>query len=99
MPSFIFKKLSSSVAAQTPSRSPGIKKCKSTQSAVSQNGAPRVEIKTRVCQMVCFQTKTPNLGNFRRALQWKMLVYEMDIWSTLQPFGILYGHLVHFVVV
>jgi hypothetical protein len=30
------------------------------------------------CQMVQFQTKNPNLGNFRRVLQWKMLVFVMD---------------------
>jgi hypothetical protein len=33
------------------------------------------------CQMVCFQTKNPKLGKFGRVLQWKMLVYFMDIWS------------------
>jgi hypothetical protein len=36
--------------------------------------------------MICFQTKNPNLGKFRRVLQLKMLVY------------ICYGHLVHFTV-
>jgi hypothetical protein len=46
------------------------------------------------CQMVCFQTKNPNMGKFWRVLQWKMLVHFMDIWSILQPLGILYGHLV-----
>jgi hypothetical protein len=46
------------------------------------------------CQMVYFQTKNPNLGNFWRALQFKMFVYFVDIWSTLQPFGIVYGNLV-----
>jgi hypothetical protein len=30
------------------------------------------------CQMVYFQTKTPNLGKLWRALEWKMLVY---LWS------------------
>jgi hypothetical protein len=30
------------------------------------------------CQMVCFQTKNPNLGKFWRALEWEMLVY---LWS------------------
>jgi hypothetical protein len=29
------------------------------------------------CQIVCFQTKNPNLGKFWRVLQWKMLVYFM----------------------
>jgi hypothetical protein len=35
------------------------------------------------CQMVCFQTKNPNLGNFWSALDWKMLIYLeyfTDIW-------------------
>jgi hypothetical protein len=36
------------------------------------------------CQMVCFQTKNPNLGKFLRALHGKMLVYFM------------YGHLEYF---
>jgi hypothetical protein len=36
------------------------------------------------CQMVLFQTKNPNLGNFWRFLQWKMLVYFMVTWSILQ---------------
>jgi hypothetical protein len=49
--------------------------------------------------MVHFQTKNRNLGNFWRALQWKMLVYPMDIWSILRPFGIFRGNLVYFVVI
>jgi hypothetical protein len=35
------------------------------------------------CQMVCFQTKNPNLGKFWRALEWKMLKYFMAIWNIL----------------
>jgi hypothetical protein len=46
------------------------------------------------CQMVCFQTKNPNLGRFWRAFEWKMLVYFMVILNFLWPFGIFYGHLV-----
>jgi hypothetical protein len=38
------------------------------------------------CQMVCFQTKNPNLGKFWRVLQWKILVYFMTIWSILRPY-------------
>jgi hypothetical protein len=38
------------------------------------------------CQMVCFQTKNPNLGQVRRALEWKMLLYFMSIWN-------IFGHL------
>jgi hypothetical protein len=49
---------------------------------------------TQGCQMVCFQTKNPNLGKFWRVLQWKMLVYFMDSWSILRSFVIFYGHLV-----
>jgi hypothetical protein len=46
------------------------------------------------CQMVCFQTKNPNLGKFWRALEWKMLLYFMIIWNILWPYGIMYGSLV-----
>jgi hypothetical protein len=46
--------------------------------------------------MVCSQTKNPNLGKFWRALDWKMFIYFMAIWDILWPFGIFYGHLVHF---
>jgi hypothetical protein len=46
--------------------------------------------------MVCFQTKNPNLGKFWRVLLWKILVYFMTIWSTLQPLEIFYGHFVFF---
>jgi hypothetical protein len=48
------------------------------------------------CQMVCFQTKNPNLGKFWRGLQWKILVYFMTVWFILRPLEIFYGHLVYF---
>jgi hypothetical protein len=51
------------------------------------------------CHMVCFQTKNPDLGKFWRVLQWKMLMYFMNIWSILWPLEIFYGHLVYFVVI
>jgi hypothetical protein len=51
------------------------------------------------CQMVCFQTKNPNLGKFMRALDWKMLICYMAIWDILRTFGIFYDHLVHFVFI
>jgi hypothetical protein len=51
------------------------------------------------CQMVCFQTKGPNLGKFWRVLQWKILVYILTIWSILRPSEVFYGHLVYFVVI
>jgi hypothetical protein len=51
------------------------------------------------CQMVCFQTKNPNLGEFWRVLQWKMMVYFMDTWSILRSFVRFYGHLVQFVII
>jgi hypothetical protein len=38
--------------------------------------------------MVYFQTKNPNLGKFWRALDWKMLVYFMNIKNIFTPFGI-----------
>jgi hypothetical protein len=46
------------------------------------------------CQMVCFQTKNPNLGKFWRVLQWKVMVYFKDTLPILRSFVILYGHLV-----
>jgi hypothetical protein len=49
--------------------------------------------------MVYFQTENLNLGKFCRAFEWKMLVYFMTIWNILRPFGIIYGHLVLFVVI
>jgi hypothetical protein len=51
------------------------------------------------CQMVYFQIKNRNLGKFWRVLQWKMLVYFIDIWSILRPFYTYNGHLVYFVVI
>jgi hypothetical protein len=51
------------------------------------------------CQMVCFQTKNPYLGKMFRALDWKMLIYFMAIWSILWIFGIFYDHLVQFVFI
>jgi hypothetical protein len=51
------------------------------------------------CQMAYFQTKNPNLGKLWRALQWKMLVYFMAIWSILWLVGICCGQLVYFKVV
>jgi hypothetical protein len=51
------------------------------------------------CQMVCFQTKSTNLGKFWRALDWKMFIYFMAIWNILWTFGIFFDHLVHFVFI
>jgi hypothetical protein len=52
---------------------------------------------TRVARWYIFKPKNPHLGNFWRVLQWEMVVYFMNIWSILQSFVILYGHLVYFV--
>jgi hypothetical protein len=49
--------------------------------------------------MVYFLTKNPNLGKFWREFFWKMVVYFVTIWNTLQTFGIIYGRLVLFVVI
>jgi hypothetical protein len=49
--------------------------------------------------MVCFQTKSPNVGKFWKVLLWKILVYFMTIWIILRPLEIFYGHLVYFVVI
>jgi hypothetical protein len=43
-------------------------------------------------QMVCFQTKSPNLGKFWRALECKTLVYSKTLWNILRPFSIFHGH-------
>jgi hypothetical protein len=45
---------------------------------------------------VYFQTKNPDLGKCLRAVQRKMSVYSVAIWSILQLFGIFSGHLVFF---
>jgi hypothetical protein len=49
--------------------------------------------------MVCFQTKSPNLGKFWGALDWKILIYFMAVCSILWTFGKIYDHLVHFVLI
>jgi hypothetical protein len=52
------------------------------------------------CQMVCFQTKIPNLGKFGMDLDWKMLIYFMLIWYILQILGyFITTYLVHFVFI
>jgi hypothetical protein len=51
------------------------------------------------CQMVYFQTKNPNLGNFLRTWDWKMLIYFMSICNILWTLGKFYDHLVHFVLI
>jgi hypothetical protein len=49
--------------------------------------------------MVYSQTKIPNLGKFWRALDWKMLIYFIDILNILRRFGIFYDHFVHSVFI
>jgi hypothetical protein len=44
------------------------------------------------CQMVCSQTKNPNLGKFWNAFDWKMFVYLMATWDIFWIFGIFYDH-------
>jgi hypothetical protein len=39
------------------------------------------------CQMFLFKEKNLNLGNFWRALDWKMLIYFKTIWYILCSFG------------
>jgi hypothetical protein len=50
-----------------------------------------LEVGIQGCQMFYFQTKNPNMSKFWRVLQWKMLVYVMDISSILRPLGIFYS--------
>jgi hypothetical protein len=51
------------------------------------------------CQMVYFQTKSPNLGKFWRVLYRKRLVHFTVLWSISLQFGILCGHLVNLTVI
>jgi hypothetical protein len=44
------------------------------------------------CQMVCFQTKNPDLGKIWRALDGKMWLYFMAIWNILQIFWMFYDN-------
>jgi hypothetical protein len=43
-----------------------------------------MDVSHQGCQMVCFQTKNPNLGKSWRALELKMLVYFLVIWNILR---------------
>jgi hypothetical protein len=51
------------------------------------------------CQMVYFHTQNPDLGNFWRSFEWKMMVHFSTIWNILRSFGIMYYHLVIIVVI
>jgi hypothetical protein len=60
----------------------------------------------RVARWQIYKPKNPNLGNFGRLLQWKMLgifcghwVCFMALWYILWSFGLFYGTLVYFVVI
>jgi hypothetical protein len=48
--------------------------------------------------MVYFHTKSPNLGQFWRALELENVSLFMTIWYNLLPFGIDCSHLVYFPV-
>jgi hypothetical protein len=55
------------------------------------------------CQMVCFQTKNPDLSKLLEGLRmenvgifYDHLKYFMAIWYHLWPFGIVCGYLVYF---
>jgi hypothetical protein len=54
---------------------------------------------SRVARWHIFKPKIVIWVNFWRDLQWKMLVYDMDIWYILGPFGIFCGHSVYFILV
>jgi hypothetical protein len=49
--------------------------------------------------MIYFQTKNPNLGQFWKALDWKMLIPFMAIWNIFRTFAIFYDRLEYFVVI
>jgi hypothetical protein len=46
-----------------------------------------------------YSNQNRKMSKFWGALEWKILVYFMTIWNILLPFGIMYGHLVQFVVI
>jgi hypothetical protein len=46
-----------------------------------------------------FSNQKSKFGKFWRVLQWKMLVYFMDIWPLLRPIGLFYAHLAYFMVI
>jgi hypothetical protein len=50
----------------------------------------------RVARWFVLKPKIPIWVNFGEALDWKMLIYLMDIWNILQTFGIFYRHLEYF---
>jgi hypothetical protein len=56
-------------------------------------------VRHRFARWYIFRPKNRNLGKFLRVLELKMLVYLMDILSTLKPFNIFYGHLGYFEVI
>jgi hypothetical protein len=49
----------------------------------------------RVARWYIFRPKIAIWVKVWRALQWKMLVYFMDIWSILRPFDIFCDHLIY----
>jgi hypothetical protein len=65
---------------------------------IEQKRSPKTS-RDQGCQMVNFLTKNSNLGKFWWGLQWKMLVYFVDIWSILRPFDIFLGIWFIFVVI
>jgi hypothetical protein len=50
------------------------------------------------CQMF-FLNQNTILGKIRGALEWKMMIYFINIWNILRPFNIFYDHLEYFVVI
>jgi hypothetical protein len=50
------------------------------------------------CQMVYFQAKNPNLGQFLEGLGLENVDTFMAIWNILRTFGTFHDHLVHFPV-
>jgi hypothetical protein len=54
--------------------------------------AGSADVDFRVARWFIFKPKTPNLGKFLRALDWKMLTYFMAICNILRAFGKFYDH-------
>jgi hypothetical protein len=51
------------------------------------------------CQMVCFQTKNPDLGKFLVGLRLENICIFIATWNILWRFGVIYDGLVHFVFI
>jgi hypothetical protein len=67
--------------------------------AIMSNARASPTTSEQGCQMVCFQTQTPNLGKICTVSDWKMSINFKAIWNILWTFGIFNDHLAHCVFI